>query len=495
MNLKDDQQSCLTLVDLAGYENVNTTTKSKDKEKLKIIKETNKINHSLDTFKEVIQTIRQNSIKSGQMAVPYKKSKLTMLLMQHFIEEHNILMIVNINPRKEDLQEAIKSLEFASIMTEIVPTISNLVVEKPSEVIDLNKNLNAGKQDRKLSQSPPMKEYGSEIEKIKNEMVVQSSKIESRIKDWQSSIFKKMSEFFLKLSSSPQQESIENNELKFLRGKRSRTPLLIKADSDSENNDKNDPENSRNPIFQKEIACQTDHKNSPTLQHNSNFELISKIRNCDSLVLSPNMKQSEIDFNHGFSFDHTDKFKTPKKNQKDVAIRCFGEKSSSEMNYQIEKKQDQVGMNKLKNFDGNDCHNNRKDLFSTTKFPSNQINFNNWDKSPTCTTRMNFNQNRQILTDRSSSKTNHNSHKNTSSYYQIANEKSDNSLHKKYNSRELYRPKGKNFQGPNDPNITIEEIDLENHSNFRNYRNGNGYYRRNNQEQKSSDNGKKHYKK
>ena len=82
--------------------------------------------------------VLNNASNEAIKIVPYRESKLTMLLIPHFFEEHNILMIVNINLKKSDINDTLKVLNFAMVFRGETPM--STIIKEPSniDVIDLS---------------------------------------------------------------------------------------------------------------------------------------------------------------------------------------------------------------------------------------------------------------------------------------------------------------------------------------------------------------------
>ena len=71
-------------------------------------KETIKINGSLSTLGRVIE-----GLVKGNSHVPFRESKLTMMLKEHLIGESKTLMFVNVEQTQESLAETQATLRFA----------------------------------------------------------------------------------------------------------------------------------------------------------------------------------------------------------------------------------------------------------------------------------------------------------------------------------------------------------------------------------------------
>jgi len=100
----------LVLVDLAGSERI-----SRSGAEGQTLKEANAINKSLSALGDVIAGLRlKQGKKDGTGHIPYRNSKLTFLLQDSLGAENKALMIVQVSPEFEDLEETICSLNFGA---------------------------------------------------------------------------------------------------------------------------------------------------------------------------------------------------------------------------------------------------------------------------------------------------------------------------------------------------------------------------------------------
>lgn len=113
-SLLDEDEITLAIVDLAGSERA-TRTEAQGKE----LQEACKINQSLSVLGKCMEGLRYNSIFLNKKIVPFRESKLTMLFQEYFQGDNNIIMITNINPRKEDFEETMRALNYSCIAKEI----------------------------------------------------------------------------------------------------------------------------------------------------------------------------------------------------------------------------------------------------------------------------------------------------------------------------------------------------------------------------------------
>jgi len=103
----------LSFVDLAGSERLHSTGAVGER-----LKEAQHINRSLAALGDVIEAVCRKSSSRGAAAtavhVPFRNSRLTMLLRDSLGGDSKTLMFVNVSPSQEHLGETLSSLRFAS---------------------------------------------------------------------------------------------------------------------------------------------------------------------------------------------------------------------------------------------------------------------------------------------------------------------------------------------------------------------------------------------
>ncbi|GJE85894.1 kinesin-domain-containing protein [Phanerochaete sordida] len=126
------QTSRLTLVDLAGSERTKHTQTTGDR-----LREAGNINKSLMVLGQCMETMRNNQravarslapsqermdtrdVKRGLAVVPFRHSKLTEVLMDYFVGEGRVVMIVNVNPYDTGFDENSHVMKFSSLAREV----------------------------------------------------------------------------------------------------------------------------------------------------------------------------------------------------------------------------------------------------------------------------------------------------------------------------------------------------------------------------------------
>ncbi|XP_073154118.1 kinesin-like protein KIN-14L [Henckelia pumila] len=118
--------SCLHLVDLAGSEQVNKSEVTGD-----TLKETQYINKSLSCFEDVITALAQKN-----SYIPYRDSKLTLLLQNSLGGNAKTLMFAHVSPEGDSFGETMSTLKFAQRVSTV--ELGAVRANKEScEVLDL----------------------------------------------------------------------------------------------------------------------------------------------------------------------------------------------------------------------------------------------------------------------------------------------------------------------------------------------------------------------
>jgi kinesin family member 20 len=141
--------------DLAGSERLKKTGNMGSKG----LKEAQRINTSLMVLGRCLDTVHQNQRHKGyQEIVPFRESKLTMLLQSSLLGKEKLTMVVNLLPIETFYEENLNVLNFSSIAKQIVvqKPVNNQRSRRSSQFAFLLANTN-GQNDR----------YEAEIEKYK----------------------------------------------------------------------------------------------------------------------------------------------------------------------------------------------------------------------------------------------------------------------------------------------------------------------------------------
>jgi kinesin family protein 2/24 len=166
----------LSLVDLAGSERA-TETQSNDKNRLA---EGADINKSLLALKECIRALDARKKGNTDNHVPFRNSKLTLVLRDSFLGNADlckIIMISCISPSNHSANHTINTLRYSMRLKEKIPignhnnnvnTFGKPIGTKKSNIINLTKNKNLSKSPNIKRNISKQKENFHIIEKSKN---------------------------------------------------------------------------------------------------------------------------------------------------------------------------------------------------------------------------------------------------------------------------------------------------------------------------------------
>ncbi|KAF7367299.1 Kinesin-like protein [Mycena sanguinolenta] len=135
----------LTLVDLAGSERTKHTHTTGDR-----LKEAGNINKSLMVLGQCMEVLRNNQrkvavslsqdgadgrmdtreVKRALAVVPFRHSKLTEALMDYFVGDARVVMIVNVNPYDTGYDENSHVMKFAALAREVYVTPAPVPVQR-----------------------------------------------------------------------------------------------------------------------------------------------------------------------------------------------------------------------------------------------------------------------------------------------------------------------------------------------------------------------------
>lgn len=143
-------RSKINLVDLAGSERVKRSGVTG-----KGLKEAAAINQSLSTLSRVIETIVDNQTNKKKQIPPFRESKLTMMLKECIGGNSKTIMIANISPASDSIEETMSTLNYANSVKKIINNVqiniennTSLVESLQQEIENLKKQIDTGKTEK-----------------------------------------------------------------------------------------------------------------------------------------------------------------------------------------------------------------------------------------------------------------------------------------------------------------------------------------------------------
>jgi kinesin family protein C2/C3 len=105
--ISSNSEGKLNLIDLAGSENVGRSGAIGSS-----LREAQNINKSLSALGDVVHALIEKRRSGGNLHVPFRNSKLTMLLRDSLQGNSKTIMILQVSPAQADVCETMNSLSF-----------------------------------------------------------------------------------------------------------------------------------------------------------------------------------------------------------------------------------------------------------------------------------------------------------------------------------------------------------------------------------------------
>lgn len=193
-------KSQLLFVDLAGSEKFSSEALLKKEHG----KETTAVNKSLSCLSRVVLALRR-----GDKSIPYRDSKLTRLLKNSFQRSGKVFFLLNLTSLKEDEEQNVHTLEFASELAQIQRRAVKPIVDEKlkvkkleSEVSYLKQVLGLKSRGRGFSEIVyKMKHLSDENEQLRKNQL--THKLKKKLKKKFSRMKEQISEMSVRLDNSP----------------------------------------------------------------------------------------------------------------------------------------------------------------------------------------------------------------------------------------------------------------------------------------------------
>ena len=272
---EDEEYAKLTLVDLAGSERA-TETQSNNKSRLA---EGAEINKSLLALKECIRALDARKTKgNSDQHVPFRNSKLTLVLRDSFLGKANlckIIMISCVSPSNHSSNHTINTLRYADRLKEKTSSINSGGVPAKKTTYtqntnnlnnNINKAINNNNNNAKINNKIPNNKLGISVNNAKNNNFGLAKKTKDKEKEKREisegktkneNIGKKINNFFddieeldeddvqkLYLKPAPINEPAKKKN--YLPKKKNRFALQKKTKTDRADNSQNNNNNNSN---------------------------------------------------------------------------------------------------------------------------------------------------------------------------------------------------------------------------------------------------------
>ena len=288
---EDDEYAKLTLVDLAGSERA-TETQSNNKSRLA---EGAEINKSLLALKECIRALDARKAKgNNDQHVPFRNSKLTLVLRDSFLGKANlckIIMISCVSPSNHSSNHTINTLRYADRLKEKTSSVNAsskkvVNVQNTNNTNNIYKVINSNNNNQKVSNKLPNNKLGLSVNNgIKNSNFGLAKKAKDKEKEKEKrdisegktkndNVGKKINNFFddieeldednmqkLNLKPTPINEPIRKKT--YMPKKKNRFALQKKTKTDRTENTLNNNSTNNNNVNKFKKKANNENKNEP----------------------------------------------------------------------------------------------------------------------------------------------------------------------------------------------------------------------------------------
>ena len=372
----DDEYAKLTLVDLAGSERA-TETQSNNKSRLA---EGAEINKSLLALKECIRALDARKTKgNSDQHVPFRNSKLTLVLRDSFLGKANlckIIMISCVSPSNHSSNHTINTLRYADRLKEKTSSINSAGVppKKVTFTQNTNNNNNVNKvnnninNNAKINNKIPNNKLGISVNNAKNNNFGLAKKGKEKEKrdisegKAKNENNKKINNFFddieeldednmqkLNLKPTPITEPIRKKT--YIPKKKNRFALQKKTKTDrAENNQNNSSTNNNVNKFKKKInENKNDQKDEELLKNKINEDDFTEPKEEKMLINQENEDRHKFERKKKFNDKDKDKDKNFNKELNDIEKEMENEINNAEEEENIDNTKEEADDNTNQN--------------------------------------------------------------------------------------------------------------------------------------------------